>query len=78
MTLEVTPPELTGDIHERGVLLVGGGALLEGLDTVIARAAEIPVRIADDPLTAVVRGAGLLLEDEELLREVSLPSAREI
>jgi len=76
MTLEVTPPELTADIHERGLLLVGGGALLEGLDTVIARAAEIPVRIADDPLTAVVRGAGLLLEDEELLHEVKLPSAR--
>jgi rod shape-determining protein MreB len=77
MTLEVTPPELTADIHERGILLVGGGALLEGLDTVIARAAEIPVRVADDPLTAVVRGAGLLLEDDELLKEVVLPSARE-
>lgn len=77
MTLEVTPPELTADIHERGMLLVGGGALLEGLDVVIARAAEIPVRIADDPLTAVVRGAGVLLEDEELLKQVALPSARE-
>ncbi len=78
MTLEVTPPELTADIHERGILLVGGGALLEGLDVVIARAAEIPVRVADDPLTAVVRGAGLLLEDDELLKQVTLPSAREI
>lgn len=77
MTLEVTPPELTADIHERGLLLVGGGALLEGLDLVITRAAEIPVRVADDPLTAVVRGAGLLLEDEELLKQVALPSARE-
>ncbi len=77
MTLEVTPPELTADIHERGLLLVGGGALLEGLDTVIARAAEIPVRIADDPLTAVVRGAGLLLEDDEFLKQVALPSARD-
>lgn len=77
MTLEVTPPELTADIHERGMLLVGGGALLEGLDVVIARAVEIPVRVADDPLTAVVRGAGLLLEDEELLKQVVLPSARE-
>ncbi|HRH23619.1 MAG TPA: rod shape-determining protein [Candidatus Magasanikbacteria bacterium] len=78
MTLEVTPPELTADIHERGILLVGGGALLEGLDVVIGRAAEIPVRVADDPLTSVVRGAGVLLEDEELLKQVVLPSAREV
>ncbi len=78
MTLEVTPPELTADIHERGILLVGGGALLEGLDVVIGRAAEIPVRVADDPLTSVVRGAGVLLEDDELLKQVVLPSARAV
>ncbi len=78
MTLEVTPPELTADIHERGILLVGGGALLEGLDVVISRAAEIPVRVADDPLTSVVRGAGVLLEDDELLKQVVLPSARAV
>lgn len=76
MALEITPPELIADIHERGLLLTGGGALLKGLDRVIARAAEIPVRIADDPLTAVVRGTGMLLEDAELLKEVTLPSAR--
>jgi len=76
MTLEVTPPELTADIYERGLLLVGGGALLKNLDKVIAQATEIPVRVADDPLTAVVRGAGILLEDDELLKEVVLPSAR--
>ncbi len=76
MTLEITPPELTADIHERGILLTGGGALLRGLDIVISDAAEIPVRIADDPLTAVVRGTGILLEDEVLLNEVKLPSAR--
>jgi rod shape-determining protein MreB len=76
MTLEMTPPELTADIHERGVLLTGGGSLLRGIDTVIARAAEIPVRIADDPLTAVVRGTGMLLDDPQLLKEVVLPSAR--
>jgi rod shape-determining protein MreB len=77
MTLETTPPELTADIHERGILLTGGGALLRGLDRVIARAAEIPVRIADDPLTSVVRGTGILLDDTSLLTEVELPSARD-
>jgi len=77
MTLETTPPELTADIHERGILLTGGGALLRGLDRVIARAAEIPVRIADDPLTSVVRGTGILLDDAALLTEVELPSARD-
>ncbi len=76
MTLEVTPPELTADIHERGLLLAGGGSLLRGIDTVISAAAEVPVRIADDPLTAVVRGTGILLEDDELREEVVLPSAR--
>ncbi|MBT6334463.1 MAG: rod shape-determining protein, partial [Candidatus Magasanikbacteria bacterium] len=76
MTLEVTPPELTADIHERGILLTGGGSLLRGLNNVISHATEIPVRIADDPLTSVVRGTGALLEADELLAEIILPSAR--
>lgn len=75
-TLEQTPPELTADIHERGILLTGGGALLRGIDTVIAREIAIPVRISSDPLTDVVRGTGILLEDKALLKEVALPSAR--
>lgn len=77
MTLEITPPELTADIHERGLLLAGGGSLLRGIDTIIAHAADVPVRISDDPLTSVVRGTGILLEDEELRKEVVLPSARQ-
>lgn len=77
MTLEITPPELTADIHERGLLLTGGGSLLHGMDRIIRDATDIPVRIADDPLTAVVRGAGILLDEDQLLREVALPSARD-
>ena len=76
LTLEITPPELIADIHERGILLTGGGSLLRGLDQVIALAADIPVRVADDPLTAVVRGAGALLEQASVLTAVQLPSAR--
>lgn len=74
-TLEVTPPELVADIYERGIALTGGGALLKGLDELIAKETAIPVRIVDDPLTAVARGAGALLDDEVLLKEVALPSA---
>ncbi len=75
-TLEVTPPELVADIYERGIVLTGGGAMLRGIAAAISEAAHIPVRIADDPLTCVVRGAGLLLEDKLLLATIALPSAR--
>ena len=75
-TLEVTPPELVADIYERGMILTGGGALLKGIAPAISEAAHIPVRIADDPLTCVVRGSGLLLDDPTLLATISLPSAR--
>ncbi len=70
--IEITPPELVADIHERGILLSGGGALMRGMDQLITRALEIPVRIADDPLTSVVRGTGVLLDEPELLREVAV------
>lgn len=74
-TLEKTPPELVADIYERGLILSGGGALLRGLDKMIYQEIKIPVHIADDPLTAVVRGTGVILEDLENLKEVLLPSA---
>ncbi len=77
-TLEVTPPELVSDIYEHGIVLAGGGALLRGLDKEIAEATKIPVRVADDPLTCVVRGAGILLSDKELLDKVLTPGAEEL
>lgn len=76
-TLESTPPELVADIYERGMVLSGGGALLRGIDRAIAKATEIPVRIADDPLTCMVRGTGVLLENLALLKTIAVPSSKE-
>ncbi|MFA6018289.1 MAG: rod shape-determining protein [Patescibacteria group bacterium] len=73
-TIELTPPELVADIYERGITLVGGGGLLRGLERSIAKETDIPVHIAEDPQTAVVRGCGILLDDDALLREVALPT----
>lgn len=72
-TIEETPPELVADIMERGIILSGGGALLRGLDKLIMQATKTQVHIADDPLTCVVRGTGVVLEDIDALEEVLLP-----
>ena len=72
--LEVTPPELVSDIYRKGIVLTGGGALLRGIDKAIADGTGLPVRVADDPLTAVARGAGAVLQDEKLLADVTTPS----
>jgi rod shape-determining protein MreB len=69
-TVEETPPELLADIMSRGIYLAGGGALLRGLDTLISKETKIPAKVIDDPLTAVVRGAGMVLENLSDLREV--------
>jgi rod shape-determining protein MreB len=70
LTIEETPPELVADIMDRGIILAGGGALLSGLDLLIHRETKMPVHITDDPLTAVARGTGLVLEDIDSLKDV--------
>ncbi len=71
-TLERTPPELAADIVDSGIVLTGGGALLEGLDNLINDATGLPVSVAEDPLTCVVLGSGKALDELDLLKEVSL------
>ncbi len=70
ITIEETPPELLSDIMSNGIYLAGGGSLLIGLDALIAKETKIPTKIIDDPLTAVARGAGMVLEHLDQLREV--------
>jgi len=70
--LETTPPELISDIIHRGLILSGGGALLRGLDVMIQNVLKIPIYIAEDPLTAVARGTGVVLDEFESFREVLL------
>jgi rod shape-determining protein MreB len=69
--LENAPPELAGDIFERGIVLTGGGALLKNLDLLIKEETGLPITVADDPLTVVARGAGMALDHMDVLKEVS-------
>ncbi len=71
LALEQCPPELAADIIDTGIVLTGGGALLRNLDLRIRREIGVPVVVPDDPLTTVVRGAGMMLEDIDLLREIT-------
>jgi rod shape-determining protein MreB len=72
IALERTPPELASDILDNGVVLAGGGALLRNLDVLLREETGMPVTLADDPLTAVVMGAGKVLDELSLLRDVSV------
>lgn len=71
ITLERCPPELAADLVDRGLVLAGGGALLRGLDTLIAEQTGLPVHVADDPLSAVAEGTGVVLHEINLLRRNS-------
>ncbi|MCC5844229.1 MAG: rod shape-determining protein [Verrucomicrobia bacterium] len=71
ITLERCPPELSADLVDRGLVLAGGGALLRGLDTLIAEQTGLPVHVADDPLSAVAEGTGVVLHEINLLRKNS-------
>ena len=73
-TVEETPPELLADIMRKGIILAGGGSLIRGLDRLVADQSGMPVRMMEDPLTAVVRGTGIVLEDIEALRDVLIES----
>jgi rod shape-determining protein MreB len=70
--LENSPPELAGDIVDRGIVLTGGGALLKNIDVLIREETGLPITIADDPLSAVVRGAGVALDQLDVLREITI------
>ncbi len=72
IALERTPPELSADIIDRGIVLTGGGALLRNLDKRLREETQLPVFVTDDPLTSVVLGAGRLLDDLDLLRKIAL------
>ncbi|MDO8510049.1 MAG: rod shape-determining protein [bacterium] len=76
--LETTPPEVLSDVMNRGIYLCGGGALIRGLDQMISEHVKIPVHIAEDPLTAVARGAGIILEDLSNFEEVLIENEDEL
>lgn len=70
--LENSPPELAGDIVDRGIVLTGGGALLQNIDVLIREETGLPITIADDPLSCVARGAGMALDQLDVLKEIAI------
>ena len=72
VALERTPPELSADIVDKGIVLTGGGALLRNLDVLLREETQLPVMVCDDPISAVVRGSGKTLDHLDLLREVAV------
>jgi len=78
VTLDQTPPELAGDIMDRGIVLTGGGALLRGLDERLRHETGMPVHVAEDPLTSVVHGAGRCVDEFEALQQVLVTEHRRL
>jgi len=76
--LEITPPEILADVMHRGIILVGGGALIKGLDKLIQKQLKIPVHISEDPITAVARGTGVILENLEKYKDVLIDTQYEL
>jgi rod shape-determining protein MreB and related proteins len=70
LALENTPPELSADIVDKGIVLAGGGALLKGMDVFLREETSLPIIIAENPLNCVALGAGKILDDEEILKKV--------
>ncbi len=77
LCLEQTPPELSADILDRGIIITGGGSLLKGLDERLRRETNLPIVLTDDPLTCVVRGTGKILDDLENFQKVLTKTKRE-
>ena len=75
LTLERTPPELSADLIERGVVLAGGGSLLKGIDRLLSDETGLPFHLADDPITAVALGTGKYLSDLKTLRKITTTTA---
>lgn len=72
--LEHTPPELAADIVDKGIVMTGGGALLRGLDLLLRQETNLPITIADDPLSCVALGTGKVLDELNLLKKVAIPT----
>ena len=76
--LEITPPELSSDIVDRGIVMTGGGALIRGLDRLLAHETNLPIHVDEEPLTCVVRGAGRILDDVQKYRAVAVDLRPEV
>jgi rod shape-determining protein MreB len=72
ITLEQTPPELSADVVDKGIVLTGGGALLKNLDVLLREETRLPITITDDPLTTVAIGAGKVLDNLSILKEIAV------
>jgi len=78
ISLERTPPELSSDLIDHGIVMAGGGSLLRGLDKLISEETGLPVHVADDPLTAVAKGTGKVLDEIRYLKKLTVPIKSEV